>query len=157
MIVVEREDPAHPLDPVVGLRAHGDRPARPLTRVHELVLERTRQRAVEERARRVVGATRRHRERVRTTRDELGLDHLNDASTLTGVGSRQTWDALAARPDTYVGDPERGREELAGLFGRLGADPRGGVCIEVGCGPGRMTTALAERFHPALARDGSPP
>ena len=72
------------------------------------------------------------------------------------MGSRQTWDALAARPDTYVGDPERGREELAGLFGRLGAQPRGGTCIEVGCGPGRMTAALAERFDNVLALDVSP-
>jgi SAM-dependent methyltransferase len=72
------------------------------------------------------------------------------------VGSRQTWDALAARPDTYVGDPERGREELAGLFGRLGADPRGGACVEVGCGPGRMTAALSERFDSVLALDVSP-
>jgi len=72
------------------------------------------------------------------------------------VGARQTWDSLAARPETYVGDPARGREELAGLFGRLGADPHGGVCVEVGCGPGRMTAALAERFDRVLALDVSP-
>ncbi len=52
---------------------------------------------------------------------------------------RSTWDALASDPDAYVGDPARGREELDALFGRLGADPRGGTCIEVGSGPGRMT------------------
>ena len=69
---------------------------------------------------------------------------------------RTTWDALAADPDAYVGDPARGREELAALFGRLGADPRGGTCIEVGSGPGRMTVGLAERFDRVLALDVSP-
>src|SRR5262245_5865505 len=69
---------------------------------------------------------------------------------------RATWDALASDPDAYVGDPERGRSELQGMFERLGADPRGGTCIEVGCGPGRMTGALAERFDHVLALDVSP-
>src|SRR5215217_3344785 len=69
---------------------------------------------------------------------------------------RATWDALAADPDAYVGDPERGRSELQGLFERLGADPRGGTCVEVGCGSGRMTGALAERFDRVLALDVSP-
>ena len=69
---------------------------------------------------------------------------------------RATWDALAADPDAYVGDPERGRSELQGLFERLGADPRGGTCVEVGCGPGRMTAALAERFDRVVAVDVSP-
>jgi ubiquinone/menaquinone biosynthesis C-methylase UbiE len=69
---------------------------------------------------------------------------------------RSTWDALASDPDAYVGDPARGREELDALFGRLGADPRGGTCIEVGCGPGRMTAGLAERFDRVLALDVSP-
>jgi SAM-dependent methyltransferase len=70
---------------------------------------------------------------------------------------RRTWDALAAAGSSvYVGDPARGAEELAGLFGRLGADPRGGRCVEVGCGPGRMTGALAERFDEVLALDVSP-
>ena len=70
---------------------------------------------------------------------------------------RATWDALAAGDtERFVGDPERGREELEALFGRLGADPRGGVCVEVGCGPGRMTSALAERFDRVLAVDVSP-
>jgi SAM-dependent methyltransferase len=71
-------------------------------------------------------------------------------------GIRATWDALASNPDTYVGDPSRGRIELKGLFERLGADPRGGTCVEVGCGPGRMTAALAERFDRVLALDVSP-
>ena len=70
---------------------------------------------------------------------------------------RSTWDALASREtEVYVGDPARGREELEALFGRLGADPRGGVCVEVGCGPGRMTAALAERFDRVVAVDVSP-
>jgi len=70
---------------------------------------------------------------------------------------RATWDALASDPDAYVGDPERGRTELRGLFERLGAaDVRGRVCVEVGCGPGRMTAALAERFDRVVAVDVSP-
>ena len=70
---------------------------------------------------------------------------------------RRTWDALAAGDTAvYVGDPASGADELAGLFGRLGADPRGGRCVEVGCGPGRMTGALAERFDEVVAVDVSP-
>ena len=71
------------------------------------------------------------------------------------MGARETWDALAANPDLYVGDPVRGRQELESLFGRLGADPRGGTCVEIGCGPGRMTGALAERFDKVVALDVS--
>jgi SAM-dependent methyltransferase len=70
---------------------------------------------------------------------------------------RRTWDALAgAETSVYVGDPATGASELEGLFGRLGADPRGGVCVEVGCGPGRMTGALAGRFDRVVAVDVSP-
>lgn len=70
---------------------------------------------------------------------------------------RETWDALAIGDTAmYVGDPARGREELDALFGRLGADPRGGFAVEVGCGPGRMTAALAERFDRILGLDVSP-
>src|SRR5687768_17718637 len=69
---------------------------------------------------------------------------------------RATWDALAADADAYVGDPARGEEELRALFGRLGADPQGGTCLEVGCGPGRMTGALARRFERVIAVDVSP-
>jgi ubiquinone/menaquinone biosynthesis C-methylase UbiE len=70
---------------------------------------------------------------------------------------RRTWDALAAgETAVYVGDPAGGVVELAGLFGRLGGDPRGGTCVEVGCGPGRMTGALAERFDEVVALDVSP-
>jgi len=69
---------------------------------------------------------------------------------------RRTWDELAAAGDAvYVGDPATGASELEGLFGRLGADPRGGICVEVGCGPGRMTGALAARFDRVLALDVS--
>jgi SAM-dependent methyltransferase len=70
---------------------------------------------------------------------------------------RRTWDALAgAETSVYVGDPATGASELAGLFGRLGADPQRGTCVEVGCGPGRMTGALAERFDRVVAVDVSP-
>jgi SAM-dependent methyltransferase len=69
---------------------------------------------------------------------------------------RSTWDALASDPDVFVGDPARAESELAALFGRLGADPRGGTCVEVGCGPGRMTKFLAERFDHVIAVDVSP-
>lgn len=70
---------------------------------------------------------------------------------------RSTWDALAgADSHVYVGDPVSGAGELASLFGRLGADPRGGVCVEVGCGPGRMTGELAGRFDRVVALDVSP-
>jgi|SRR5688572_8435847 len=70
---------------------------------------------------------------------------------------RSTWDAAAAsdRVDEFVGDPATARAELEGLFGRLGADPRSGVCLEVGCGPGRMTGVLAERFDRVVALDVS--
>ena len=70
---------------------------------------------------------------------------------------RRTWDALAGGDTAvYVGDPATGASELTGLFGRLDANPRGGTCVEVGCGPGRMTGALAERFDRVLALDVSP-
>jgi len=70
---------------------------------------------------------------------------------------RRTWDALAAgETAVYVGDPAGGAEELKGLFGRLGGDPRGTTCVEVGCGPGRMTGALAGRFDRVIAVDVSP-
>jgi SAM-dependent methyltransferase len=72
-------------------------------------------------------------------------------------GMRATWDAAAAadRVDDYVGDPATARAELDGLLGRLGDDDRGGVCVEVGCGPGRMTELLAERFERVVAVDVS--
>src|SRR5438552_13298733 len=72
---------------------------------------------------------------------------------------RATWDAAAASPEhhaLFVGPPETALSELDDLFGRLGADPRGGTCVEVGCGPGRMTRHLAERFDRVVAVDVSP-
>lgn len=70
---------------------------------------------------------------------------------------KATWDAAAAsaRVEEYVGDPATARAELEGLFGRLGAAPSGGICVEVGCGPGRMTGLLAERFDRVVAVDVS--
>jgi ubiquinone/menaquinone biosynthesis C-methylase UbiE len=71
---------------------------------------------------------------------------------------RTTWDAAAAsdRVEHYVGDPATAASELQSLFSRLGDDPRGGACVEVGCGFGRMTRVLAERFDRVVAVDVSP-
>ena len=70
---------------------------------------------------------------------------------------RRTWDAAAAsdRVEHYVGDPATAASELESLFSRLGEDPRGGTCVEVGCGFGRMTAPLAERFDRVVAVDVS--
>jgi SAM-dependent methyltransferase len=71
---------------------------------------------------------------------------------------RTTWDAAAAsdRVEHYVGDPATAASELESLFSRLGEDPRGGTCVEVGCGFGRMTSPLAARFDRVVAVDVSP-
>lgn len=71
---------------------------------------------------------------------------------------RTTWDAAAAsdRVEHYVGDPATAKAELDSLFSRLGDDPHDGTCVEVGCGPGRMTGHLAERFDRVIAVDVSP-
>ena len=71
---------------------------------------------------------------------------------------RTTWDAAADsdRVEHYVGDPATAASELDSLFSRLGEDPRGGTCVEVGCGFGRMTARLAERFDRVVAVDVSP-
>jgi SAM-dependent methyltransferase len=71
---------------------------------------------------------------------------------------RTTWDAAAAsdRVEHYVGDPATAASELDSLFSRLGEDPHGGICVEVGCGFGRMTGPLAERFDRVVAVDVSP-
>ena len=71
---------------------------------------------------------------------------------------RATWDAAAAsgRVDEFVGDPATAEAELDSVFSRLGDDPRGETCLEVGCGPGRMTVHLAGRFDRVLAVDVSP-
>ena len=72
---------------------------------------------------------------------------------------RTTWDAAAAsdRVDEYVGDPTTAERELDSVFARLGDDdPGGGTCVEVGCGPGRMTGLLAKRYDRVIAVDVSP-
>lgn len=71
---------------------------------------------------------------------------------------RTTWDAAAAsdRVEHYVGDPATAASELDSLFSRLGDDARGGTCVEVGCGFGRMTAPLAGRFDRVVALDVSP-
>jgi SAM-dependent methyltransferase len=71
---------------------------------------------------------------------------------------RTTWDAAADsdRVEHYVGDPATAASELQSLFSRLRDDPRGGTCVEVGCGFGRMTVVLAERFDRVIALDVSP-
>ena len=75
-----------------------------------------------------------------------------------GEGMRTTWDAAAAsdRVEHYVGDPATAKQELDSLFSRLGEDPHGGACVEVGCGFGRMTGLLAQRFDRVVAVDVSP-
>jgi SAM-dependent methyltransferase len=97
-------------------------------------------------------------EALRSRHDRIAVRAVGAAGyPLRSLEMRRTWDALAgAESAVYVGDPARGAEELGGLFGRLGADPRGGTCVEVGCGPGRMTGALAERFDRVIAVDVSP-
>ena len=160
MVVVEREDEAELLDRLLALGAHGDASVLHLPCVDDLVAENAGEDAVHERARGVVREPRGQRERIGTKRLQLDFEHDADHATADGyadrVKMRATWDALASDPDAYVGDPERGRSELQGLFERLGADPRGGTCVEVGCGPGRMTAALAERFDHVIGVDVSP-
>src|SRR5207247_7257709 len=62
----------------------------------------------------------------------------------------------AVRCARCVGAGAGGRGGRESGLGRLGAAPRGGVCVEVGCGFGRMTPRLAERFDRVLALDVSP-
>ena len=71
---------------------------------------------------------------------------------------RKTWDAAASTgTDLVVGDPLRAREEVALLLGRLGIEAADrAVCLEVGCGPARMTVELARRFGQVIAVDVSP-
>ena len=99
---------------------------------------------------------------------ETGLKRLCDSFVHRGPRERRAtlcrgWRCAArgtpwppARPRCTSATRPPGSAELAGLFGRLGADPRGGTCVEVGCGPGRMTGALAERFDRVVALDVSP-
>ena len=78
------------------------------------------------------------------------------------------WSVITAdkfRAD-QIGDPENlaqfrasGEREarLIDLFGeRTGQRHRGGVCIELGCGVGRVTRRLADRFDKVIALDISP-
>ena len=71
---------------------------------------------------------------------------------------RRTWDALAAgETAVYVGDPAtRGGRSSPGSSGGSAPTRAAGRCVEVGCGPGRMTGALAERFDRVVALDVSP-
>jgi SAM-dependent methyltransferase len=73
-------------------------------------------------------------------------------------GMRATWDAAAAlASDLVIGDPVRAPEEVGYLFGRVGLELRAdAVCVEVGCGPARMTVELASRFREVVGVDVSP-
>ena len=151
MVVVEREREAQPLD---RLLAVGDEPERPvgmlaggaaLDPVADLEQRRRRRR-------RGTAASRRPRA-VPSARASTGprgphddVDHFGTlkisfgwpryALPRVGEGMRTTWDAAAAsdRVEHYVGDPATAKQELDSLFSRLGDDPRGGTCVEVGCG-----------------------
>jgi SAM-dependent methyltransferase len=71
---------------------------------------------------------------------------------------RRTWDAAARteNPD-FVGTSEPVDAQIQRLFALVGAAPGGsGTCVEVGCGDGRMTVALARRWRTVLAVDVSP-
>jgi SAM-dependent methyltransferase len=71
---------------------------------------------------------------------------------------RRTWDAAARteNPD-FVGTSEPVDAQIQRLFALVGAAPGGsGTCVEVGCGDGRMTVALAHRWRTVLAVDVSP-
>ena len=66
------------------------------------------------------------------------------------VGMRGTWDALAgADSHVYVGDPatRRRRARRASSAGSA-PTPAAGVCLEVGCGPGRMTGGARRALRP---------
>jgi SAM-dependent methyltransferase len=71
---------------------------------------------------------------------------------------REVWDAAAASgSDRVLGRPDAARAQLERLLEQLGAEPRGrGTCVEVGCGAGRMTVELAERWPAVIATDISP-
>jgi SAM-dependent methyltransferase len=72
--------------------------------------------------------------------------------------ARTTWDAAArTASDVVIGRPEFARTQLEALFSDLGAAPEGdGVCLEIGCGAGRMTTEIAPRWREVVAVDVSP-
>lgn len=74
------------------------------------------------------------------------------------MSMRRTWDA-AARSGSLeaIGLPGPVDEQVERIFGLLGAEPRGdGLCLEVGCGNGRMTQELARCWPEVLAVDVSP-
>lgn len=50
----------------------------------------------------------------------------------------------------------RERSTTPSLFARLRADPRGGLCVQVGCGDAEFTIVLAGLFEHLLAVDSSP-
>jgi ubiquinone/menaquinone biosynthesis C-methylase UbiE len=78
---------------------------------------------------------------------------------VTGTSrSRGIWDAAARTgSDRYLGRPEHAEKQLESLLRDLGAQPAGaGRCLEIGCGAGRMTMALARRWREVLAVDISP-
>lgn len=71
---------------------------------------------------------------------------------------RQTWDAAARTENPlYVGLDEPAEIQLERMLALVDAGRGGsGTCLEVGCGDGRMTVALAARWDNVLAVDVSP-
>jgi ubiquinone/menaquinone biosynthesis C-methylase UbiE len=71
---------------------------------------------------------------------------------------RRTWDAAARSGDpAAIGKPVPVDEQVEELFSLLGRPARGdGLCLEIGCGNGRMTAELARRWPEVLAVDVSP-
>ena len=173
VVVVEREAEPEPVGDVAALGHDPYASVRKLVREHPLGsladVERSDEDAVTERPRRVSCCARGQRKGVRPGRPDDRLDHRATLTTesdgsqgyalaVSSDEMRATWDAAASSDavDAYVGDPATAAAELDGFFGRLDADPRGGVCVEVGCGPGRMTKLLAGRFDRVIAVDVSP-
>ena len=70
---------------------------------------------------------------------------------------RSVWDAVAATgSERLLGRAEEATAQLDRLFAQLDAAARGGTCVEIGCGAGRMTAVLAERYERVVAVDVSP-
>jgi SAM-dependent methyltransferase len=71
---------------------------------------------------------------------------------------REVWDAVAATgSEESIGRADAAATQLDRLFGQLGGPPSAdGTCIEIGCGPGRMTAELVKRFREVVAVDVSP-
>jgi len=69
---------------------------------------------------------------------------------------RRTWDAAAGSGEARVlGTGESAERQVERILSLLGPAPDG-MCLEVGCGDGRMTVELARRFAGVLAVDVSP-